>query len=164
MNKQDWEILDPKIHNIIDDLNKNVKYLKEENNRLNNIIKELKNEIKNTNNIILEQKNLFNDIKIFLEENRKKYTKSFNELNEKIINNKRFSENIHTEFNKKLNENKDLNNTINKNVNDNNIEIKNIKDIVCNQNINDKILDPNYRIRINNLKWRHNGILTTLDR
>ena len=53
MNKQDWEILDPKIHNIIDDLNKNVKYLKEENNKLNDTIKQLNIDIKNTNNIIL---------------------------------------------------------------------------------------------------------------
>ena len=44
------------------------------------IYQELKDEIKKTNNIIIEQTFLFNQIKTFLEENRKKYMNSFNDI------------------------------------------------------------------------------------
>ena len=56
MNKQDWEILDPKIHKIIDDLNSNIEYLTLENKKLNDTVIILKNEIQKTNIIINEQK------------------------------------------------------------------------------------------------------------
>ena len=104
MYKQDWEILDPKLNGIINNLTNNIKDLKIENEKLNENIQELKDEIKNTNNIIIEQTFLFNQIKTFLEENRKKYMNSFKELDKKINKNKELNENITNEIKNKLNE------------------------------------------------------------
>ena len=115
MDKIDWEILDPKLDSIIEKLTNNISDLKKENKLLNKNIKELKKEISNTNNIIVEQTFLFNQIKTFLEENRKRYTKSFTELNKKINRNKELNENIKNDLDNKFKINKDITSKLNEN-------------------------------------------------
>ena len=167
MNKIDWEILDPKLNSLISNLTENVISLKNENRKLNNNIEILKEQIKNTNNIILEQTYLFNQMKDFLEDNRKRYTKSFNELNIKINKNKELNEKLevkNNEIKENINKNKII---FNKNINDNKElnkkifnQLNGLQKELSKNSIEDKILDPNYRVRINNIKWRNNSLLS----
>ena len=131
MNNNEWELLNPNVISNINLLNNNLVKLMDDMKLLTNENKELKNTVKNLTDQISELK----EIKSFLEDNRKKYTKAFDDLNNKINN--VMKDNMAVQ----MNNTKALHN-----------DIKSIG-----EQFTKKLFDPNYRLRMNNIRWRKNN-------
>ena len=91
----------------------------------------MKDTVKNLTEQISEVK----EIKSFLEDNRKKYTKAFDDLDNKINN--VMKDNIDVQ----MNNTKALHNDIES----------------IGEQFTKKLFDPNYRLRMNNIRWRKNN-------
>lgn len=131
MNNNEWELLNPNVISNINLLNNNLVKLMDDMKLLTNENKELKNTVKNLTDQISELK----EIKSFLEDNRKKYTKAFDDLNNKINN--VMKDNMAVQ----MNNTKALHNDIES----------------IGEQFTKKLFDPNYRLRMNNIRWRKNN-------
>jgi predicted nuclease with TOPRIM domain len=131
MNNNEWELLNPNVISNINLLNNNLVKLMDDIKLLANENKELKNTVKNLTDQISELK----EIKSFLEDNRKKYTKAFNDLDNKINN--VMKDNMAVQ----MNNTKALHNDIE----------------LIGEQFTKKLFDPNYRLRMNNIRWRKNN-------
>ena len=131
MNNNEWELLNPNVISNINLLNNNLVKLMDDMKLLTNENKELKNTVKNLTDQISELK----EIKSFLEDNRKKYTKAFDDLNNKINNVMKDNMTV------QMNNTKALHNDIES----------------IGEQFTKKLFDPNYRLRMNNIRWRKNN-------
>lgn len=131
MNNNEWELLNPNVISNINLLNNNLVKLMDDMKQLTNENKELKKTVKNLTDQISELK----EIKSFLEDNRKKYTKAFDDLNNKINNVMKDNMTV------QMNNTKALHNDIES----------------MGQQFTKKLFDPNYRLRMNNIRWRKNN-------
>jgi chromosome segregation ATPase len=131
MNNNEWELLNPNVISNINLLNNNLVKLMDDMKKLTAENKELKDTVKNLTDQISEVK----EIKSFLEDNRKKYTKAFNDLDNKINN--VMKDNIDVQ----MNNTKALHNDIES----------------IGEQFTKKLFDPNYRLRMNNIRWRKNN-------
>lgn len=131
MNNNEWELLNPNVISNINLLNNNLVKLMDDMKLLTAENKELKNTVKNLTDQISELK----EIKSFLEDNRKKYTKAFDDLDNKINN--VMKDNMAVQ----MNNTKALHNDIES----------------IGEQFTKKLFDPNYRLRMNNIRWRKNN-------
>ena len=131
MNNNEWELLNPNVISNINLLNNNLIKLMDDMKKLTAENKELKDTVKNLTEQISEVK----EIKSFLEDNRKKYTKAFDDLDNKINN--VMKDNIDVQ----MNNTKALHNDIES----------------IGEQFTKKLFDPNYRLRMNNIRWRKNN-------
>jgi chromosome segregation ATPase len=123
--QQDWELLDPQLKDQINNLNKTIINLTEENKKVREQISDLNEHLTSIKKLNVENRLMFNQIKEFLEIGRTKYLKGFETIQENI---KEFEHN----YDKKLEK-------IQKNINKH----------------TDDVFDPNYRMRMNNIRWRN---------
>ena len=145
---QDWELLDPELKIEIKKLNKNIVILKKENEELKETLDEVKTQLKNIKKLNIEHVLMFNKINKFLEDNRIRYMSSFNNLHEKIgITEKKME-----------NELKRMDDHNSEQMKDMKVDIEKHSQI-----INKKLFDPNFRLRINNMRWRNNGMLSLVN-
>ncbi len=142
MNEQqtNWEILDPQIKTQINNLNENIinltnenkklkddfNNLKKENVILNKNISELNDNLKNIKKLNIENNLMFNKIKDFLEIGRTKYLQGFDTIKDSI-----------NQFEHKYS-----------------IKLEKIEKNI-NKHTEHVVFDPNYRMRINNFRWRN---------
>jgi uncharacterized phage infection (PIP) family protein YhgE len=136
--KIDWEILDPQLKTQINNLNENIINLTNENKNLKDNFNSMKEENKkileqlehlnetfsNMKKLNIEYSLMVNQIKDFLKIGRKQYLDSFEKINNKINN-------LENSYDNKLSK---IEENINKHT--------------------DNIFDPNYRMRMNNIRWR----------
>jgi len=123
-NTQDWELLDPQLKEQINNLNKNIINLTEENKRINTQIYNLNEHLNTIKKLNLEHQLMFIQIKNFLQIGREKYLKEFELIHENISN----FEEIYSNKLEKLEQN------INKHT--------------------DNIFDPNYNVLLNNINLK----------
>jgi chromosome segregation ATPase len=134
MNNE-WELLNPNVIQNINALNNNlvklmddIKLLTAENKQLKETVSELKEQV-------VEMK----EIKTFLEENRRKYTQAFNDINNKIQNTEtKLNGVIKNNLEVQMNNTKSLHNDIES----------------IGKQFTQKLFDPDYRLRVNNIRWR----------
>jgi hypothetical protein len=123
-NTQDWELLDPQLKEQINNLNKNIINLTEENKKINTQISNLNEYLNTIKKLNLEHQLMFIQIKNFLQIGREKYLKEFELIHENISN----FEEIYSNKLEKLEQN------INKHT--------------------DNIFDPNYNVLLNNINLK----------
>jgi septal ring factor EnvC (AmiA/AmiB activator) len=123
-NTQDWELLDPQLKEQINNLNKNIINLTEENKKINTQISNLNEYLNTIKKLNLEHQLMFIQIKNFLQIGREKYLKEFELIHENIS---KFEE-IYSNKLEKLEQN------INKHT--------------------DNIFDPNYNVLLNNINLK----------
>ena len=145
--KNDWELLDPQLKNQINNLNRNIinltdenkklrknfDELKDENNKLYKSLNEFNNQLDNIKKMNIEHSSMFNQIKEYLEIGREKYLTEFKAIENKI-------EDFETNYDEKLHK---IEQNITKHTNE--------------------IFDPTYRMRMNNIRWRNNQQSTGKD-
>jgi chromosome segregation ATPase len=137
MNNE-WELLNPNVISNINALNNNLVKLMEDMKLLTEENKQLKETVRDLKDNINEIKN----IKVFLEDNREKYTKAFNDINEKIQNTENKLNNvIQNNMEVQMNSTKTLHNDIES----------------IGKQFTKKLFDPNFKLRMNNIRWRQNN-------
>ena len=126
-NTHEWELLDPQLKEQINNLNKNIINLTEENKRINTQISNLNEHLNTIKKLNLEHQLMFIQIKNFLQIGREKYLKEFELIHENISNFEQI-------YSNKL---ENLEQNINKHT--------------------DNIFDPNYNVLLNNINLKNNS-------
>ena len=126
-NTNEWELLDPQLKEQINNLNKNIINLTDENKRINTQISNLNEHLNTIKKLNLEHQLMFIQIKNFLQIGREKYLKEFELIHENISNFEQI-------YSNKL---ENLEQNINKHT--------------------DNIFDPNYNVLLNNINFKNNS-------